>query len=869
MIVLTFCNPLADDTSTVLSYIWSCRHENRVVCSGRTKELRCGTSMFNGEAEVICELIVSSGNRHSEPIEAKVIITEMKGLNITLQVENERVHDKEVVLAYLRGSLTDLTFLWEVENCLSYVNNFTKISECSQYLFDGNTREFVKLDISKMQLDTDQVRIKLSISNANEVMSMFFAIKIKKPPKSGDFLIAPRTGIAWDTNFRLEARGFDASNGQLSYEFIYFDLDLNEYVPLTMITGQTQIIANLPAGEVNNDSRLEVGVRVYSKEGAWTIKTRSVISKPPEDNIKLIDRYKQILNNVDPLNPTEIIKQIVSGTLMLTNKVSAEDIGNKKGRECNSHGILVGKVCLCYEGYNKRLDCSLSDNKLIEEAELAKSLLLTIKEIIDKEPSWLKNIILGQAVVNIAKQSDLLDNDDRILARNLLEAIISQGVIINSKDLAKAISSLLILSENNKAEEEFNQVKNLISLCLNMALTNSLKQNIELNTENFNARSIMTYPLPGPIEQIDILGLPFMRALFENITDYIVIDIVEYKVKVYGWAANALNIKSNVISVDIKNSNGKPLILKNLTIPTNITFKLDIDNLTTNDLTNMRCMSYDGSKFVVEGTRIVNIDLERGIAICSTTHLSEFVLMIPEEGNFIFDFHFSNHIPPYIVDDKYKLYKSSLFWFTISLSLVFCYLLLWGYCKGISEAELSLLMNHQHDYLEDGFTSKERHSNPEFDAKFSLDRQSQYLGGSPVESVSPEDSSEAKDNEVIDKEENAILANNEEVKAEKNMEEEDEERYDLVATSIDNPSAIAGRQKKFKKMKKCFRRKAVTCREPEELMVYEEENREQEPEIEPEIEPELMNEQISEPIPTNLTTEGIPKLFFVCFYVQH
>jgi hypothetical protein len=335
---------------------------------------------------------------------------------------------------------------------------------------------------------------------------------------------------------------------------------------------------------------------------------------------------------------------------------------------------------------------------------------------------------------------------------------------------------------------------------------------------------------------------------------------VEYKIEVYGWAVNTSNIKSDLISVNIRSSNGTLITFKDLTIPINITFNLDIDQLTSYELTNIRCMSYNGSKFVAEGTSILNIDLKNSIGICSTIHLTDFVLMIPEEGNYIFDVYHPDPIPPYIVNDKYKIYKSSLFWFTISLSLIFCYLLLWGYCKEKSEAEfLLLLKDRQHISLEKIIQSGKIQNNSESDIKllqeaFSMENTFHKDNSEVME----EDKKEAKEEdkkefkEEEDKKSMPVVINEDEKSA-----EEYKEIYDLVAVPINNPLATAGRQKNFKKIKRYFRRKIATHREPGESTERKEEMKH--------TEPEVRNKQImKEQIPTQkLTTNDIPELFFV------
>ena len=122
--------------------------------------------------------------------------------------------------------------------------------------------------------------------------------------------------------------------------------------------------------------------------------------------------------------------------------IHAEDIGNTAILECNSHGILLGNTCICNNDYKERLDCAISTKEYEEEKELASILINDIKEMNDKESSILKNSIIIQAVINIVKNSDLLNDIDRITARTLLEGALSNGGIININDLAKGINSM-------------------------------------------------------------------------------------------------------------------------------------------------------------------------------------------------------------------------------------------------------------------------------------------------------------------------------------------------------------------------------------------------------------------------------------------
>ena len=129
----------------------------------------------------------------------------------------------------------------------------------------------------------------------------------------------------------------------------------------------------------------------------------------------------------------------------------------------------------------------------------------------DKEPSILKNSIIIQAVVNIVKNSDLLNDIDRITARTLLESALSNGGIININDLAKGINSMVLLSEDIEiAKEEYNSVQNIMDMFLDKALASNPEANISIKTGNYYAESIISSPY---IEKSQIIG----RLSFSNI----------------------------------------------------------------------------------------------------------------------------------------------------------------------------------------------------------------------------------------------------------------------------------------------------------------------------------------------------------------
>eukprot|EP00826_Nyctotherus_ovalis_P044304 TRINITY_DN4776_c0_g3_i1.p1 TRINITY_DN4776_c0_g3~~TRINITY_DN4776_c0_g3_i1.p1 ORF type:complete len:310 (-),score=55.16 TRINITY_DN4776_c0_g3_i1:602-1531(-) len=83
-----------------------------------------------------------------------------------------------------------------------------------------------------------------------------------------------------------------------------------------------------------------------------------------------------------------------------------------------------------------------------------------------------------------------------------------------------------------------------------------------------------------------------------------------------------------------------------------------------------------------------------------TNHLTDFAMVIPAEGSIVFS-HKKPAEEQILIPEELKVYKvhrSPLFWFTIALTLVFIYFLLWAYCKEKSEYELgSFIHNKAYD----------------------------------------------------------------------------------------------------------------------------------------------------------------------------
>lgn len=212
-----------------------------------------------------------------------------------------------------------------IKNCDECIDALT----CSQYVLNKNTGDFAKLDLNKVVLIEEIEMTKsyymfiivhhfmkfplyshmmiVSVTDGKNTATLTFVIPIDVLPQPGEILVAPTTGIAWETDYTIEAEDFtiDSANGLLYYEFVYFDPEINEYIPITMLRELNKVIVNFP-NEIG--SQIEVGVKVYNEHGGWVMKITFVTVNEPENKLTPKESYEKILSTVDPFNPSEVIK---------------------------------------------------------------------------------------------------------------------------------------------------------------------------------------------------------------------------------------------------------------------------------------------------------------------------------------------------------------------------------------------------------------------------------------------------------------------------------------------------------------------------------------------------------------------------------
>lgn len=192
-------------------------------------------------------------------------------------------------------------------------------------------------------------------------------ITLSALPSNGSFKITPQSGIAWDTQFKLQA-----DNWENAYFYQFWYSTGQEFVPFTDKIFQSHFSTFLPFS-----TNLSVKLRLYTMFGSYIdriIRVSIIVNKNTPSSI-----FLEVLNSV-PLMYYEKILQNAVLLLPVLEKIEAND----EQCFCN-HGVCENSKCICNQGYSGEFCLDPSDELELFHSKLLNTIVLSKKYLPSNE----------------------------------------------------------------------------------------------------------------------------------------------------------------------------------------------------------------------------------------------------------------------------------------------------------------------------------------------------------------------------------------------------------------------------------------------------------------------------------------------------
>jgi len=693
----------ADNTNETTSYKWECEEGNCKFRNGTeissdyyytTPDLNLTENLFAPSSTMIWKFTISKGTR-SSTAHANVTISSRNGPVIILEGPTKNVQQNDIIFIQAvskRYPLSNYTFRWEIHEC----------KEIPCY-YAGPTKDFIRVNVSRVNPESDGtfgVEVFATDILTGSTGRAGLTIKIDPLPTLGNLVISPNEGDAWTTNFTITAKGFITADGKILYEFLYQKPGKTAFTSISVKSEAASIVTILPQGASDKEYLLPVAVRAYNYYGGYVMQNTTIKVKVPAQRANVLEQYEILKNRADSQDPSSILGKALLATSLLSDRVDTVPIPRPEDIPCNGQGTYANGKCICNPTYRARIDCSISDDQFTQESSLAGEILNDANKLMIVERSNDKTSAIAQVVVNIATKPDLLNTTTRNLARDLLEKTINETSSIDTEDLASAIDTVSVMSDiSSIRQKEYTQVRKILDYFIELRAKNiDARVGNETIVQTFTNMKSQAAMLRGTYNvtlDMDNVKFPSTLSFLNNSDDYVTLHVIEWKTPIYNWAEDFSKVRSNIVSIELKDLKGGIRRVANIPQPINITFPLPVSTITARDLTALRCVYYENltNMFSIEGLNFLSLDLDNGTGACQTTHLTDFAMSVPSvnlgplppperKDPTIFGFEFN----------IYEIHKSPLFWFTIAVTVIFIYFWVWSYCKEKSENELVTLM---------------------------------------------------------------------------------------------------------------------------------------------------------------------------------
>lgn len=689
-----------------VEYLWECNVNSTVHTETKKTLVRNTRDWFNFEKkmEVVCKLTVRNADTGQESYAyAKLMIVDTKNLSISVKAPEGKVQPNATVFIYpeIKRLPANCRVAWEIQNC---EETFVDYSQCSKTISCtkcaiGNINEhYVRLDISRFSVKESQLNLAMAVVKGEEVVARkVIDMEVDAVPKKGSLVWTQKGSVA-AAEFSLQASGFEMPGEVVRYEFFYKQIEDETYDRISIRSAKSEYITKFPLSLLTSEQALDFMVRAYNErdgyiEGKITVR----LTEAPNQTETLLQLYENLISSIDFKNPQEHMNTILLFTHLLSPKAKAAE-----SEPCSGNGKLTNGKCYCQVYYEARPDCSIHRADFEQQKELAERLLRDIQdiEINDKSVDMKEGII--EAIGNIARTSDLLEESARKAVRGLLARSIRVETLVSTEKLAYAIDFIAVMAQKAdkdtelQAQTEYNQVFHMIDLMTTKELKSNYKaKRLEYDLNNINVQSyIFSSTESGSLISYHF-NITALEALMGNSKGHITVNMIEWKNSVYTWKLQDAGVISRVTTLYVKDANGVEIPFDFLYPPIWLRLAIDVGKHTAVNLTNMRCVSYNKTDFSFELVEAETVDVQAAYGICKAYHLTDFAMVVPLEGSYLFAVR-PNPIPiDTTSSNSYSLKNSPLFWFTIAITILLTYAVLWGYCKEKSESELNVLMNNR------------------------------------------------------------------------------------------------------------------------------------------------------------------------------
>ena len=717
--------------------------------------------------------------------------------------------------------LSNYSFYWVVTGCPDLC------------CYQGNTAlDFINIKVWNITLPTFSVTAYVTDKSNGRSTICSLDIEVDVVPTLGSLIVTPSSGFAWYTNFTLQATMFSLPRGSIYYQFGILTQDTNQFIPLSLNRISSSLTTQLPAfNSSQSNTYVQVVVRASNKNGGY-VQANSfirIIQSPIISSISVLEKYNQLKQSADLFDSGAVLAQVIIGSLLLSPKndssISLNTTFAPGFSPCHGNGFWSnGKGCQCNAGYKSRQDCSLSDAQFLNESTLAATIVSDCINLTSQEPSKSKYPAIYNAMQTIITKPDLLNFTTKATIRNVIENCLNNTKDISPTGLAQAIDTVSYISTGQQGQKDFAQIKRLISglTSLQSSIANSAigNETVTNNLTNFKIQSTVLRGSQNVSINMGNIQFPNSIAFLNNTDNYVKLSVVEWKLPIYSWIKGYSNLKSGTVTIDVEGISGK---IVNITEPINITFPMNVSQISSKNLTQTKCLYYDNKsgQFIISGMKLLKIDLNQSIGSCQTSHLSDFAMGIPTPSPY------SGPIPRYIqpviteiTRNIYEIHRSPLFWFTISITLILGYLCCWAYCKERSEEELAKLMRlsqyaEQKDFFQDHTENMPQKNETKVEnfvgqEAAGLDKKLETIQpiGVPSSSNEPNISLDNSKAEFTDKIQENIKESGE-IKDLKEIEKEENKKSEYDPAAVPEPGA----EKAFKR-KKRGRKKKIANPDP-------------------------------------------------------
>jgi cysteine-rich repeat protein len=203
-----------------------------------------------------------------------------------------------------------------------------------------------------------------TVISVNEAFE--YRLEVAPTPSQGGFQVSPASGSSFDTVFELKADSW--SGEDLRYQFSFKSQE-GTYLPLTDLTYFSSVKTALPTGDPSLNYTLLLRLKVFSRDGACSIRDTAVTVVPGLSDVGVVSsagHFERSLN---------VSAKQMNFLTALALPAKYEYFNEAKVCECSKTSRCVASHCVCDPG-------SIGDNCRYSEPELTK-LQSRAKELVD------------------------------------------------------------------------------------------------------------------------------------------------------------------------------------------------------------------------------------------------------------------------------------------------------------------------------------------------------------------------------------------------------------------------------------------------------------------------------------------------------